>query len=507
MTLGRMPGVSIPVEVINGIRKRTGLAASDRVALGVRRSMARIAVTDPLEYEDLLDSDPEAFDALITELTVGETYFLRESGQFDFVVREVLPDLRGRARRDLPLNAWSAGCAAGEEAYSLAIAARESQPDFAMRVLGTDIAESRLAVARKAVYGEWSLRGVPEKILERYFRSSDHRVKVVPEIRSMVEFRFLNLVDADWTAAGIRPGSMDLIFCRNVLIYLDAATIVHIARRLMESLRDGGWLFLGASDPALAGVVDCDVVVTGAGIAYRRGGTAQRLPSRAVTATELAASRANEGKCPEFHHQFSGANALVSDESSAVASPRHPRVSLPARGKVLHDSAPLLDQAISAYRSGDYLRAAEIARDVVAIDRMEPKGWIVLVRSLANVGGHEEACLASAAGLDINRTSPELTYMHAMLLRHAGKNTEALKALRCAVYLDRNFVVAHLGMGDVLLALGDREAARRAFRISERLLSGVSDSQAVPGADGLDAGRLRAVVQMQLGLLARDGAQ
>jgi len=215
--------------------------------------MARVAATDPLEYKDLLDSDPGAFNALITELTVGETYFLRESGQFDFVVREVLPDLRRRVGPDLFLRAWSAGCASGEEAYSLAIVARESQPGFAMRVLGTDIAESRLAVARKAVYGEWSLRGVPEKIVNRYFTRTDHRVKVIPGIRSMVEFRSLNLVDSDWTAAGIRPGGMDLIFCRNVFIYLDAATVAHIAGRLIESLHEGGWLFLGASDPGAGG--------------------------------------------------------------------------------------------------------------------------------------------------------------------------------------------------------------------------------------------------------------
>jgi chemotaxis protein methyltransferase CheR len=444
--------------------------------------MARVAATDPLEYKDLLDSDPGAFNALITELTVGETYFLRESGQFDFVVREVLPDLRRRVGPDLFLRAWSAGCASGEEAYSLAIVARESQPGFAMRVLGTDIAESRLAVARKAVYGEWSLRGVPEEIVNRNFVRTDHRVKVIPEIRSMVEFRSLNLMDSDWTAAGIRPGGMDLIFCRNVFIYLDAATVAHIAGRLIESLHEGGWLFLGASDPALADIVDCEVVVTGAGIAYRRGGTTPRLASRAVTVTEPADRHSDKKKVPEGD-------------------------SLPAQGKMLQDAALLLNQASQAYQSADYSRAADAAREAVAVDGTEPTGWIVLVRSLANMGRHEEAGLACAAGLDINRTSAELTYMHALLLRQAAKNADALNALRCAVYLDRLFVVAHLAMGDVLGALGDRDAARRAFRNAERLLAGTPDSQMIPGADGLDAGRLLAVAQMQLTLLERVAAQ
>lgn len=507
MPLARRPEVAIPADLLDTIRKRAGLSAADHVLLGVQRAMARVAATDPIEYKRLLDSDPGAFSALITELTVGETYFLRESGQFDFVIREVLPDLRRRAGPDHFLRAWSAGCASGEEAYSLAIVGHESQAPPAMRVLGTDIAESRLAVARHAVYGEWSLRGVPEKIVNRYFRRTDRRAKVIPEIRSMVEFRSLNLADSDWTASGIRPSGMDLIFCRNVLIYLDPVTTADVARRLIESLHEGGWLFLGASDPALADIVDCEVVVTGAGIAYRRSGTTRRSAGRTVTVVEPADRHSDRKAVTEFDYRSLDTHAPASPTSATAASADYRGDSLPAPGREHQDAAVLLDQASRAYQSGDYSRAADAAREVVAVDGTEPTGWIVLVRSLANMGRHEEAGLACATGLDINRTSAELTYMHAMLLRQAGKNADALNALRCAVYLDRLFVVAHLAMGDVLSALGDRDAARRAFRNAERLLAGTPDSQVIPGADGLDAGRLLALAQMQLRLLEKVAAQ
>lgn len=479
--------MTIPAGLLAAIRDRVGLTAAEHVLLGIRRAMARAAATDPREYERLLDTDPAAFSALITELTVGETYFLREPGQFDFIRREVLPALQKRTGHDRLLRAWSAGCASGEEAYSLAIVGHQAAGS-PMRVLGTDIAESRLIIARKAEYGEWSLRGVPAETVAQYFRRIDRRARVIPEIRSMVEFRALNLAAADWTPAGIRPGSMDLVLCRNVLIYLDPATTALVAQRLIDSLTPDGWLFLGASDPALAELIDCEVVVTGAGIAYRRGG--------AVRYAKPVAFEFRVAEPPPLAIAPPAPTPMIEQRDSPLA-PRKPS----------EDAALLLDQARQAYEAGNYSRASEAARDLVAIDSGNPEGWIVLVRSLANIGRHEEAGLACAAGLDVNRTSAELTYMHAVLLRQAGKNAEALNALRCAVYLDRQFVVAHLAMGDVLSALGDREGARRALRNAERLLGPASDSQVIPGADGLDAGRLRALTAMRIRLMDRAEAR
>lgn len=457
--------------------------------------MARAAVRDAVEYLRLVDTDESALAALITELTVGETYFLREIGQFDFIRREVLPGLAGDLGSGRGITAWSAGCASGEEAYSLAMIAQEANPPLRIRVLGTDIAESRLAIARKAVYGEWSLRGVPEPIVQRYFQRTNHKVKVAPTIRSMVEFRSLNLASADWSQSGIAPRGMDLIFCRNVLIYLDAATIARVATQLIDSLSDNGWLVLGASDPALTDLVSCEVVVTGSGLAYRRNRKSGRtfLPALERTYDHPVAP------------SYSGFPALplpleVEAGELEVEGGKH----IDGRdgtGQSTKRARELLARAQEQYLRGDYPRAVDLARECVTQDGHDAEGWILLVRALANLGLNEEAGLACAAGLDLHRTSAELTYMHAMLLRQSARNVEALAALRCALYLNRQFVVAHLAIGDVLSAMGDRTAARQAFRNAERLLLGASQAEVVPGSDGLQAGRLLAVAQMQLGLL------
>ena len=180
-----------------------------------------------------------------------------------------------------------------------------------------------------------------------------------------------------------------------------------------------------------------------------------------------------------------------------MLSVSRPEPRFPPRDPLL----PLLAQARLEYAQGDYERAVELAREGVKQNERDMESWILLVRGLANLGLNDDAGLACAAGLDLHRNSAVLTYLRAMLLRQSGRNGEALAALKCALYLDRQFVAAHLAVGDVLSAIGDRGAARHAFRNAERLLLAASDAYVVPGSDGLDAGRLLALAQMQLALL------
>ena len=143
--------------------RRTGLVFGptrrDGAEAGMRRAMGRAGVREPERYRDLLEADADALDDLVVELTVGETYFFREPAQFQFLRREVLPDLRLRHGPGAAVRAWSAACASGEEAYSLAILLVEEGAGPHSHLLATDISRAALAKARRAVYGAWSLRG------------------------------------------------------------------------------------------------------------------------------------------------------------------------------------------------------------------------------------------------------------------------------------------------------------------------------------------------------------
>ena len=146
------------------------------------------------------------------------------------------------------IRAWSAGCASGEEAYSLAILLSQMGLGDEASVLGTDISQAALATARGGRYRDWSLRGASPDFMARYFRSAGPSWSLIEPVKRCVRFAFLNLALDAYPSHVSSTHAMDLILCRNVLIYFDAWTVEQVARRLRESLAPGGWLYVGHSE-------------------------------------------------------------------------------------------------------------------------------------------------------------------------------------------------------------------------------------------------------------------
>ncbi len=221
------------------------------LARGIRATAAELGFADAEECARTLMS-PDAHKAhvalLLARLTVGETYFFREAKVFEVLEKVALPELiRARRSTGKRLAIWSAGCCTGEEPYSIAIAIERALPDLAewdVTILGTDINAEFLRKAREGIYGEWSFRGVPDAIRKRYFLPRDAgRFEVVPRIRRLVRFECANLVE------DINPTcAMDVVFCRNVLMYFSTGQVKNVAARLHRALAADGWLFPGSSE-------------------------------------------------------------------------------------------------------------------------------------------------------------------------------------------------------------------------------------------------------------------
>lgn len=193
------------------------------------------------------DRDAER-QALIPHLTNNESFFFRERPQLAVFRDEVLPEIAREleARRRREVRILSAGCSAGQEAYTLAILVRESGLRLEARITGVDLDAAILEKARAGRYTEHSFRGVEAEVRDRYFRATGGREwELVPEIRCQVEFRHGNLVDPGW-AESLPP--QDVIFCRNVLIYFDTDALHRAARGLHDALAPGGRLFLGHAE-------------------------------------------------------------------------------------------------------------------------------------------------------------------------------------------------------------------------------------------------------------------
>ena len=220
----------------------------------IKRRLRSLDISSFAEYCDRVFTPQGREDELVHLIdvtTTNKTDFFREAGHFDYLVSQALPDLAARlgaARKSL---VWSAGCSTGEEPYTLSMVLSEySQtcPGFRFSVLATDICTDVLAKASLGIFKSESVKPVPMALRRKYFmRGRDPQsdlVRVVPEMRSLVEFRRLNFMDGDFGLSELP----EIIFCRNVIIYFDRPTQVRLLEKLTRHLAPGGYFFAGHSE-------------------------------------------------------------------------------------------------------------------------------------------------------------------------------------------------------------------------------------------------------------------
>jgi chemotaxis protein methyltransferase CheR len=240
----------------------------------LRKRLRSLQLDSAAEYCSYIFSGsghPEEIPQLIDVVTTNKTDFFRESRHFDYLAGVAIPALlRNQNGTNRSLLVWSAGCSTGEEPYKLAMVLSqyaERNKAFRFRLLATDISTQVLEHAQRAIYKSELLKPVPAELRRKYVMRSKDRAsplqRIVPELRDLVEFRRLNLMDSDF---GIEE-AVDVIFCRNVIIYFDAPTRAGLLDRFQRQLRPGGYLFLGHSE-TLNGV---DVPLTTVGpTVYRK---------------------------------------------------------------------------------------------------------------------------------------------------------------------------------------------------------------------------------------------
>ena len=187
---------------------------------------------------------------VLDAMTNNETWFFRDANCFAALTQQVLPELIQRRAAERRLTLWSAACSSGQEPYSVAMAIRENfpLPGWAFSIQGTDFCSTILERARSGIYRQMEVnRGLPARLLTRYFTPHGLHWQLKPEILSMVQLQFLNLAEP-W-AHKVPPA--DIVFLRNVLIYFDMPTRKQILGRVRQVLRPDGYLFLGCAETTL----------------------------------------------------------------------------------------------------------------------------------------------------------------------------------------------------------------------------------------------------------------
>jgi chemotaxis protein methyltransferase CheR len=233
---------------------RLGSEKKTMLEVRIKRRLKALALGSYTEYCNYLFGQQglkQELVPLIDVVTTNKTDFFREPAHFNYLVEKALPELTALSASARPLLIWSAGCSSGEEPYTLAMVLSEyglTHPGFRFRILATDISTHVLEKAEMAVYSNDVVRPVPAALKRKYLMASrapgSSQVRVVPELRRLIEFRRLNFMDADYAIAE----KADAIFCRNVIIYFDRQTQEHVLGKLARRLVPRGYLFVGHSE-------------------------------------------------------------------------------------------------------------------------------------------------------------------------------------------------------------------------------------------------------------------
>ncbi|MEA1652133.1 CheR family methyltransferase [Nitrospirillum sp. BR 11164] len=417
--------------------------------------------------------DRVQLEALAGQLTVGETYFFREPKSFEALGRKILPDLiaERRAMGALSLRIWSAACCTGEEAYSLAMLLDTLLPDRAdwtITLLATDVNPRFLRRAAEGVYGEWSFRGVDPAMRARYFTAlPGGRHRISPDIARMVTFSYHNLVDDPYPALESNTNAMDVILCRNVLMYFNGEQANRAVRRLARSLVDNGWLLPSSVDGAPPMFAPLTFVPFEGATVYRK------LPPPAHAAPPA----------PVLQHF-----PILALPPVPPGPPAPMPVALPAA--VAKPAVPGLDHCRSLYDQGRYGEAVEQLEARLAFAPADDAAMLLLARSYANQGHLAEAAHWCQGVLDHNRVSAEAHHLLAMIQQERGDAAAAAASLQRALFLAPHSIATHLAMANLARNEGRMRDARKHYRNIMGLLEGHRPEEILPDLEGMTVGRL-----------------
>jgi chemotaxis protein methyltransferase CheR len=452
---------------------------------------------------------------LAGHLTVGETYFFREPRSFDALREHILPELIGSRRgREQRLRLWSAACSTGEEAYSLAILLRQLIPDWqdwCVRILATDINEQSLQTAREGVYGKWALRDSTAGFRDTYFtRTAAGRFALLPEIKRCVEFAQLNLAQDCFPSLSTHTNAMDIILCRNLLIYFAPTQAQTLVQNLHHALVDEAWLIVSPSECSQVLFRGFRAVNFPGAILYRKGTDAQQTQEHG-SPSRLPEPVGDTDRCvmPMFDTSppaaLRVARAVTLKSAVSPRAEQTPPVSEPSEGRA---------EAEALYGQGRYAEAAERLLSFFAWQAVqnptstsgsgaESPTFSLLTRALANQGKLIDALAWSKRWIGADRLDSAAYYLHAVVLQELGEFESARRSLQRAVYLHPDFVLAHFALGNLARSGGRIEAAKKHFENAQRLLRGSPPGESLPESDGMTAGRLAEIIAALLVMLDR----
>ena len=413
--------------------------------------------------------------ALAAHLTIGETHFFRTPETFAMLQSRLLPQLiaahQNTTRR---LRIWSAGCAAGQEPFSLAILVSRLIPDidsWDVTILGTDINPEAFAAAGTAEYTQWSFRGTPSWVVNGYFtRTPEGRYRLSQSIKDMVTFRYLNLAEDAYPTPGAGVCDFDLILCRNVIMYFSRETAVRVADRLHKSLREGGYLLVTPSEASRDIQRGLSQFMSDGEIVYQKAPAPPQPVSALLPAPDARVVKRRR-RSDWTMNPVPALTGRRKDDQSTGAVPQQ---------RMTPAERPVTAKAERRTNGADTREAAKQAAGEA--------------RLLADKGELKQALTQCDAALEGDKLNPSVYYLKASILQELGRPNEAERALQSTLFLDGSFALARVMLGAIARGQSRSREAAIHFRAALSQLEQMPSDSVLPEADGLTAGEMAETV-------------
>jgi len=468
--LARQIGLHFPQERWPDLMRGLQEVARDFQSKDISACIAQL-LSSPLSRSQI--------ETLARHLTIGETYFFREPQVFEALQEHILPALiHARRQSSRHLRLWSAGCSTGEEAYSLAIMTQRLIPDFAqwnITILGTDINPQALEKAAAGIYGEWSFRNAPPWLRERYFRNiGKGRYEVIPAVRDMVTFSYLNLAEDVYPSLANNTNAMDIIFCRNVLMYFEPELAASVVQKHYQALVENGWLVVSPSEISQGSFERFAPAHFSGAILHQKTDGAQKKESIVPPSPALPTLAAQKSvrKTSVAHSHPSGAAVPLSD--------------------------PEYQQALTLYRQGLYLDAAAATARLLGSRPGDVPAMTLMARIHANQGDLATALNWCDQAIAADRLKPVGHYLLGAILKELGRGPEAALAYKRTLYLDPDFVLAQFALGNLFRDQHKPREAAKHFGNALLILARHLADDVLPEADGMTAGRLMEIIRSSM---------
>lgn len=448
--------------------------------------------------------DSEQIEKLAVFLTIGETYFCREKKALDYLEFTYLPDLINKRRgKDQQLKIWSAGCASGEEPYSVAIMLKRVIPDiknWKITILATDINSAFIKKAKKGVYTKWSFRKLPESFKTRHFKKIEkEKYSINQYIKKMVTFSYLNLATDPYPSLINETNAFDIILCRNVLIYFSNKGIKTVTSKFYNSLINNGVLLVSPVESSnLISSKFYNLIFNGITVYIKdpEAATKQLDNTFQYPATQYV-------KKPKFEFPVNhGLYQTKKQESKTLATfaPKLTEIPLPISPKEIVTKkkaveSPDYKRTLELYKAGSFDEAEELTENVIYSNFKNKNPYILLLaRIKANKGQLDESEKLCLEAISIDKVNAEAHYLHATILSEQGKVNEAINALNRTLFLDPDFALGHFLLGNISSNIGKKAEGKKHFNNALKSLAKLKHDEILAETDGLTVGSLSELI-------------